>query len=111
MDLQRLLARQDLIEEIFSELEELILNANDSDYLTQTSILLSPRRVNKKSPATTPVKGPNDYLPRTAQEWNALSQEDRVKFRSQLLEILEQKKLQLSRSIEHLNKTFRENVC
>lgn len=111
MDLQRLVSRQDLIEEIFNELRDLILNANESDYLSQASVFLSPRRANKKSPASTPVKGPNDYLPRTTQEWNSLSYEERVKFRSQLLEVLEQKKLQLIQGIEHLNKTFQANIC
>ncbi|EAY13797.1 hypothetical protein TVAG_468130 [Trichomonas vaginalis G3] len=106
MNFQSLQDRQELIEEIFDELEELILGRRNGS-TDEIEDLLS--NMNNNFLTT----GPNNKfsnLPRTTKEWSSLSPEEKNKIRSRLLELLEEKKAQLTIEISNLDRIVQENA-
>ena len=103
MNLKTILERQELIEELYLELENLIGNKKGYD-----NNKIEELNYSNFSPSIilTPSKNKNKNLifPRTNNEWKSLNKEDKNKFKLNLINELKKKKLELINSLEKIEK-------
>lgn len=109
MNIQQVIDRQELIEDIFDELEELLLgkrNGQNQSLDDFEDLLLNAENNFLATGANTKFAN----IPRTVKEWSGLTTDEKNKIRSRLLELLEEKKAQLVVEISNLDRIVQENA-
>ena len=110
IDTNGVVNRQVLIEEIFAELESLLMGAGkiyeEEEEESEENLNGNGKNRNKK-PA---IKEEYSIFPRSAREWENLSPEEAISLKSKLLEILEKKRLELIQSMSSIDRIVSENA-
>ena len=109
IDTNGVVNRQVLIEEIFAELESLLMGAGkvyEEEEENEEDLNGNGKNRNKKHA----FKEEYDIFPRSAREWGKLAPEEALSLKSKLLEILEKKRLELIQSMSLIDKVVSENA-